>query len=101
MPLIACLAESLPCKMCKDACRAGIAIDTREPRTVKWADKHGNYSALLCRTPFNVETKADASPVTIADKEAETAMRDLLTQVAQESTHHSYSHFGSMATFHI
>jgi hypothetical protein len=38
---------------------------------------------LACRSPFDVETKADASPVTIADKEAERAMRMILAQVSQ------------------
>lgn len=36
------------------------------------------------RTPFDVETKADASPVTIADKESETAMRDILRRVREQ-----------------
>lgn len=33
------------------------------------------------RAPFDVETKNDASPVTIADKQAELAMRELLAEV--------------------
>ena len=33
------------------------------------------------RTPFDVETKTDASPVTIADRESEMAMRNILKKV--------------------
>jgi inositol-phosphate phosphatase / L-galactose 1-phosphate phosphatase / histidinol-phosphatase len=32
------------------------------------------------RTPVKIDDKSDASPVTIADREAETAMRDILTR---------------------
>lgn len=39
---------------------------------------------VRCRTAFDVECKADASPVTIADKQAETAMRELLTAAVPE-----------------
>jgi chorismate synthase len=44
-------------------------------------------ATLICitskphRAPFDVETKKDASPVTIADKQAEEAMREVLAQV--------------------
>lgn len=40
-----------------------------------------NPLTLATRSPFDVETKQDASPVTIADKQAETAMRELLNKV--------------------
>ena len=46
-----------------------------------------------CRTPFDVETKADASPVTIADRESETAMRHILQQVGTVSLASLPPHF--------
>lgn len=42
------------------------------------ADAAAVVTRKYFRSPFDVETKADASPVTIADKESETAMRELL-----------------------
>ena len=47
---------------------------------------HVPYAPLMpCmpngRTPFDVETKTDASPVTIADRESEMAMRNILKKV--------------------
>ncbi|KFM27711.1 Bifunctional phosphatase IMPL2, chloroplastic [Auxenochlorella protothecoides] len=43
------------------------------------ADSAGAVSSRYFRTPVAVDVKADASPVTIADREAEGAMRDLLS----------------------
>ena len=42
------------------------------------ADSAGEVQRRYFRTPVSVETKADASPVTIADREAEAAMRELI-----------------------
>jgi inositol-phosphate phosphatase/L-galactose 1-phosphate phosphatase/histidinol-phosphatase len=42
------------------------------------ADAAGEILTRYFRTSLSVETKADASPVTIADREAETAMRALI-----------------------
>jgi len=42
------------------------------------ADCAGEIQRRYFRTPVSVETKSDASPVTIADREAEAAMRDLI-----------------------
>ena len=42
------------------------------------ADRAGEIQRRYFRTPVSVETKPDASPVTIADREAEAAMRDLI-----------------------
>jgi hypothetical protein len=36
------------------------------------------------RTPVDVEAKGDASPVTIADRQAETVMRELIEKVVPE-----------------
>ena len=44
------------------------------------ADAARPIAARYFRTPVAVDDKADASPVTIADREAETAMRKLLDQ---------------------
>ena len=44
------------------------------------ADAARPIAARYFRTPIKVDDKSDASPVTIADREAETAMRDLLTK---------------------
>jgi histidinol phosphatase-like enzyme (inositol monophosphatase family) len=46
------------------------------------ADAAGEVQRRYFRTPVGVETKADESPVTIADREAEAAMRDLLARRA-------------------
>eukprot|EP00199_Chlamydomonas_sp_CCMP681_P007072 CAMPEP_0119109018 /NCGR_PEP_ID=MMETSP1180-20130426/16809_1 /TAXON_ID=3052 ORGANISM="Chlamydomonas cf sp, Strain CCMP681" /NCGR_SAMPLE_ID=MMETSP1180 /ASSEMBLY_ACC=CAM_ASM_000741 /LENGTH=298 /DNA_ID=CAMNT_0007094713 /DNA_START=231 /DNA_END=1127 /DNA_ORIENTATION=- len=58
------------------------------PAYIAVAHRLADAAALVVRRyfrqPFDVETKADASPVTIADREAETAMRDLLTQLVPE-----------------
>jgi inositol-phosphate phosphatase/L-galactose 1-phosphate phosphatase/histidinol-phosphatase len=42
------------------------------------ADAAGAAQRRYFRTPVSVESKADESPVTIADREAEAAMRDLI-----------------------
>jgi inositol-phosphate phosphatase/L-galactose 1-phosphate phosphatase/histidinol-phosphatase len=44
------------------------------------ADAARPISARYFRTQVKIDDKSDASPVTIADREAETAMRDLLTR---------------------
>ena len=44
------------------------------------ADAARPIAARYFRTPVTVDDKTDASPVTIADREAETAMRALLTE---------------------
>jgi inositol-phosphate phosphatase / L-galactose 1-phosphate phosphatase / histidinol-phosphatase len=44
------------------------------------ADRARPIVAHYFRTPVRVDDKADLTPVTIADREAETAMRELLTQ---------------------
>lgn len=42
------------------------------------ADAAGEIQRRYFRTPVSVETKADESPVTIADRESEAVMRDLI-----------------------
>ena len=42
------------------------------------ADRAGEIQRRYFRSPVSVETKADQSPVTIADREAEAAMRELI-----------------------
>lgn len=44
------------------------------------ADAAGEVVRRHFRRPFTVETKADASPVTVADREAEAAMRRILAR---------------------
>ncbi len=44
------------------------------------ADAARPIAARYFRTPVKIDDKSDSSPVTIADREAETAMRDLLTK---------------------
>jgi inositol-phosphate phosphatase/L-galactose 1-phosphate phosphatase/histidinol-phosphatase len=48
------------------------------------ADAARPIAARYFRTPVTVDDKSDRSPVTIADREAETAMRDLLSQHVPE-----------------
>lgn len=43
----------------------------------KLADAAAGVTARYFRTPVPVDVKADASPVTIADREAEAAMRQV------------------------
>ena len=56
------------------------AADYREFEALahRLADCAGEVQRRYFRTPVSVETKADASPVTIADREAEAAMRELI-----------------------
>lgn len=53
-----------------------------EPRFVELANELADaarpIAARYFRTPVTIDDKSDQSPVTIADREAETAMRDLL-----------------------
>ncbi len=42
--------------------------------------RHPSNRTTVCRTTFDVDNKTDASPVTIADREADTAMRSLISQ---------------------
>ena len=53
---------------------------TRYDLAVEAARKAGELARTYYETTFAVEHKADNSPVTIADREAETAMRALLTE---------------------
>lgn len=59
-----------------------------EPRFVELAnalaDAARPIAARYFRTPVAIDDKTDNSPVTIADREAETAMRDLLTRHVPE-----------------
>src|SRR3982750_3089029 len=48
------------------------------------ADAARPIVARYFRTPFTIDDKSDLSPVTIADREAETAMRAILTKQAPE-----------------
>ena len=48
------------------------------------ADAARPIAARYFRTPVTVDDKSDRSPVTVADREAETAMRDLLTRHVPE-----------------
>lgn len=44
------------------------------------ADAAAGVTSRYFRTPVPVDVKSDASPVTIADREAEAAMRQLIAQ---------------------
>eukprot|EP00879_Flechtneria_rotunda_P019441 GHRR01020420.1.p1 GENE.GHRR01020420.1~~GHRR01020420.1.p1 ORF type:complete len:277 (+),score=54.33 GHRR01020420.1:285-1115(+) len=44
------------------------------------ADAAGQITTQYFRTKINIDSKSDASPVTIADREAEQAMRDIIKQ---------------------
>ncbi len=48
------------------------------------ADVAGTVALKYFRGPLDIEAKVDFSPVTIADREAEQAIRDLITQVYPE-----------------
>ncbi|KAG2490552.1 hypothetical protein HYH03_010946 [Edaphochlamys debaryana] len=48
------------------------------------ADAAAIVTRKYFRTQFDVESKMDASPVTIADKQAETAMREMLDRLVPE-----------------
>jgi inositol-phosphate phosphatase/L-galactose 1-phosphate phosphatase/histidinol-phosphatase len=56
------------------------------------ADRAGEIQRRYFRTSVAVDTKADASPVTIADREAEAAMRDLIAA--------AYPHHGILGEEH-
>jgi inositol-phosphate phosphatase/L-galactose 1-phosphate phosphatase/histidinol-phosphatase len=57
---------------------AGADYRAFEALAHRLADRAGEIQRRYFRTPVSVEAKADASPVTIADQEAEAAMRDLI-----------------------
>ena len=57
---------------------AGADYRAFEALAHRLADRAGEIQRRYFRTPVSVETKADASPVTIADQEAEAAMRELI-----------------------
>lgn len=57
---------------------AGAAYREFEGLAHRLADCAGEIQRRYFRTPVSVETKDDASPVTIADREAEAAMRELI-----------------------
>jgi inositol-phosphate phosphatase / L-galactose 1-phosphate phosphatase / histidinol-phosphatase len=56
----------------------GAAFREFEGLAHRLADRAGEIQRRYFRTPVSVETKPDASPVTIADREAEAAMRELI-----------------------
>jgi inositol-phosphate phosphatase/L-galactose 1-phosphate phosphatase/histidinol-phosphatase len=56
----------------------GVSYREFEALAHRLADRAGEIQRRYFRTPVSVETKADASPVTIADREAEAAMRELI-----------------------
>lgn len=56
------------------------------------ADAAGTVARRYFRTPVAVDSKADQSPVTIADREAESAMRALITE--------TYPHHGILGEEH-
>ena len=55
-----------------------LSTDRRTGLLHTLADASGAIARRHFRTPFDVDRKADASPVTIADREAESAIRDIL-----------------------
>ncbi len=57
---------------------AGASYREFEALAHRLADCAGEVQRRYFRTPVSVETKADESPVTIADREAEAAMRELI-----------------------
>ena len=57
---------------------SGVSYREFEALAHRLADRAGEIQRRYFRTPVSVETKADASPVTIADREAEAAMRELI-----------------------
>ena len=57
---------------------AGAPYREFEALAHRLADCAGEVQRRYFRTPVSVETKADASPVTIADREAEARMRELI-----------------------
>jgi inositol-phosphate phosphatase/L-galactose 1-phosphate phosphatase/histidinol-phosphatase len=57
---------------------AGAAYREFEALAHRLADAAGDIQRRYFRSPVSVETKPDASPVTIADREAEAVMRELI-----------------------
>ena len=57
---------------------AGAAYREFEGLAHRLADRAGEIQRRYFRTPVSIDTKDDASPVTIADREAEAAMRELI-----------------------
>jgi inositol-phosphate phosphatase/L-galactose 1-phosphate phosphatase/histidinol-phosphatase len=57
---------------------SGVSYREFEALAHRLADRAGEIQKRYFRTPVSVETKADTSPVTIADREAEAAMRELI-----------------------
>jgi inositol-phosphate phosphatase/L-galactose 1-phosphate phosphatase/histidinol-phosphatase len=51
---------------------------------IRLADAAAPIAQKYFRTPLDIEAKADASPVTIADKEIETALRAILGDAVPE-----------------
>ncbi|HEX9809360.1 MAG TPA: histidinol-phosphatase [Alphaproteobacteria bacterium] len=60
------------------------ALETYLRLADRCADAAGDILARAFRTPLEIETKDDASPVTGADREAETAMRTLIAEAFPE-----------------
>ena len=56
----------------------GAAYREFEGLAHRLADRAGEIQRRYFRTPVSIDTKDDASPVTIADREAEAAMRELI-----------------------
>ena len=57
---------------------AGASYREFEALAHRLADAAGEIQRRYFRSPVSVETKADASPVTIADRESEAVMRELI-----------------------
>jgi len=57
-------------------------IDLNRARdlAVRLADTAGPVAMKYFRSPLHIESKGDASPVTVADREAEQAVRDLIAE---------------------
>lgn len=52
----------------------------------RMADKSGEIIRQYYRQPFEIQQKGDRSPVTVADREVEKALRDMLTQERPNDT---------------
>lgn len=67
-----------------DGAAAGAQAAAVSPELVQLAHSLADAAAAVTsryfRTPVPVDVKSDASPVTIADREAEAAMRQLIAQ---------------------
>ncbi len=59
-----------------------MSLDLNEARdlAVRLADTAGPVALKYFRSPLNIESKVDSSPVTVADREAEEAVRALITR---------------------